>query len=203
VWLYASQEAVREDNLALTFVQTTHPKALLDHLTKNLGHEVKEWSPGLYRTDLWGIPLQIIESQKLDSGENPWLAHLRTGLTWAEFREIWQEASKKGVSELGPYWNALFIANKKIFQEVKGNHMLTPELEEVLRESGVMTAYEDVALARGREEGLGEGLEKGREEGIEVVARNMLQSGMGAGWIAKMTGLSEERVEALGQSMDT
>jgi predicted transposase YdaD len=44
--------------------------------------------------------------------------------------------------------------------------------------------------------------EEGREEGIEVVARNMLQSGMGVGWIAKMTGFSEERVELLAQSIN-
>ncbi len=45
--------------------------------------------------------------------------------------------------------------------------------------------------------GMEKGMEKGLEKGLETVALNLLQEGMDISFIAKVTGLPEERIQGL------
>ncbi|HBN01670.1 MAG TPA: hypothetical protein DD383_03465 [Rikenellaceae bacterium] len=54
-------------------------------------------------------------------------------------------------------------------------------------------------VEQGRAEGMKEGIEKGIEKGIENVAASMLNGGMCVSDVARFTGLSEQRLNALGR----
>ena len=55
--------------------------------------------------------------------------------------------------------------------------------------------------AEGRAEGRDEGRDEGRSEGLELVARNMLEAGQDMATIARFTGLPEEKLLALRDSL--
>ncbi|MEM7495531.1 MAG: Rpn family recombination-promoting nuclease/putative transposase [Myxococcota bacterium] len=52
-------------------------------------------------------------------------------------------------------------------------------------------------MEKGREEGLVEGEKKGKEEGLELAAARMLKEGMDNATVARVTGLSQQRIEHL------
>ena len=56
--------------------------------------------------------------------------------------------------------------------------------------------------ADARQEGWQEGMLKGRQEGHEEVALNLLQENLDASLIAKVTGLSEQKIHKLKNGKD-
>lgn len=75
-----------------------------------------------------------------------------------------------------------------------------PEEGEAMKE--LMPAWERWGYEKGVEEGMEIGMEKGMEKGMEAAAINMLRKSMEAKLIAEVTGLSEEKVEALRKRMN-
>lgn len=57
-------------------------------------------------------------------------------------------------------------------------------------------------LERGLEQGLERGLERGRERGLEQAAINMFKEGLDLQLVAKVTGLSEQRLKVLKRHLE-
>jgi hypothetical protein len=75
--------------------------------------------------------VQIIESKRLDAGENIWLRSLRKGLGVEEAEGLLQAIARKAkAQEISSYMDLLFRVNKKTFTEVE--KMKYPTAVEVL-----------------------------------------------------------------------
>ena len=118
---------------------------MIRHLVRDLACDVEESGPGLYVVKGMTIPVQIIESEKLNKRENMWLKNLRKDADAESFAEMLRavEDRKKG-AHLRAYLNVLLAANPKALKEV-GKTMLTPELREVLIDIGWAAEFEKKA----------------------------------------------------------
>ena len=70
-------------------------------------------------------------------------------------------------------------------------------MDTIMVQNDVLATARDEGLA----EGLEKGLEKGRAEGLASVAGNLMASGMDDAMICKVTGLSEQKVDAIRNSL--
>lgn len=71
-------------------------------------------------------------------------------------------------------------------------------LKYILDEEAKLEDVKYLAEKKGREEGRKEGKEKGKQEGKEETARNLLAEKMDVDFIAKVTGLTVERIKEIG-----
>ncbi|MFP3091511.1 hypothetical protein LQZ21_14435 [Treponema sp. TIM-1] len=189
--LYAAiHRDVGMSDLTLTFVVSRHPRELLKYLRVVRGYEVVEVESGIYEVRGDYIPMQIIACPKL-SGENSRLmGGLKKNLKREEAASILEEGKRRGKeTALDAYFDAIFHANPRPFQEVvqMGDGSIT--FEEVLMEEGFIPKW----LALGEEKGI----EKGREE----VAQNLLKKGWSIEETAETTELDIEKVRLLAQNI--
>ena len=70
-YLYASMErGVDITDITLTFVESRHPRNLLDYLREKRGFAVEKKRPGVYSADGDTLPIQIIDNMELSADEN-------------------------------------------------------------------------------------------------------------------------------------
>ena len=90
--------------------------------------------------------------------------------------------------------------------EVKDGYMYFSDILEDMYFSDILEEEKEKAAAageeRGRSEGIAIGEERGFTAGAEQTARNMLARGYDAAEVAKITGLSPERVRELEEAGD-
>jgi predicted transposase/invertase (TIGR01784 family) len=79
------------------------------------------------------------------------------------------------------------------------NEMELEEIEPMLSER--IEKWSKELVDKGRVEGEAKGKAEGKAEGIQKVAKNLLQKGMPADQVAEVTGLSEEEINALSDSL--
>ena len=199
--LYAAiTPGVDLSDVTITFVESRHPRKLLEYLTRTRGYTIEETSPGIYRVLGDYIPIQIIESRKLPEDENLWLNSLRDGLKESRLNVIYEEEKKRGPEmPLDAYMDVIIRANKKTYMEV--NKMWRDTLVEVLEETGalpqVIEAIVEKREGKWEEQGRVQGLEQGLEQGRERTARNLLDMGMPIEDIARASELPIEKIRAL------
>lgn len=165
-------------DMSLTFVGTGYPRKLVKYLREVRRYGIEETGPGIYRVSGDYLPIQIIESRKLLPQNNLWLKSLGKGLESAEADGILKVGrEQKNRIPVDAYFDAVFHANPKTFQEVLSmtNNALT--FEDVLMEAGFIPKW----------------LDQGREE----VARNLLRKGWSVEETAETTELPVERVRLL------
>jgi hypothetical protein len=188
-WLYAALHNLLIENLTITVVENGYPRKVIQHLT-NQGCSVEESEPGLYIVKGTMIPVQIIESEKLSTGENMWLKNLRKGADTESFAKMLRavQEREKG-AHLRAYLNVLLVANPKILKEVKKTMIMTPELREVFIDIGFAAEWEEKGWEKGREEG--------REEGQIKMAKNLLAHGIDPVIIAESSGLALDEIRKI------
>ena len=182
----ATTPGVDLSDLTLTFVESRHPRKLLDYLVNTRGYTAEEPSPGIYRIMGDYFPIQIIESGKLSEDENLWLNSLREGLKKSSLDVILDEGKKLGQEiNIDAYLDVIFRANRKTFKGVDKmgwRHTLI----EILAEEGLNTQWL---------------LEQCREENREKTARNLLARNMPIEDIAQITELPVEKIRSLAESV--
>jgi hypothetical protein len=181
--LYKTLEKVGIDDLTLSFVLTGYPRELTRHLEQVRGYTVRERHPGVYdvRGDI--LPIQIIESKRLEGDENFWLRNLSAKLSAERLNDILQVYQDKGAEyNLNAYMFAVLKANQTVAEANMANmQTAVPEwvklLEEIIGEDRLRAAVEKNV----------------RKEN----ARNALKKNLPIEDIADITGMSRQEIEQL------
>jgi hypothetical protein len=184
--LYMSQEKVGVGEVTLTFVSGRKPRKALEYAEEEWGLTVEEEEAGIYGLKGGDLAMQVIDTRRLDTEGNAWLAGLRRGLG-AEGLERVVEKSWGRLEEggMGAYLYAVLEANAEALKEVremKGGYTL----EKFVEEAGL--------AAKWRNQGL--------EKGIMQVARAMLKKRLPLELIQESTGLTAEQIRRLQQQQD-
>jgi hypothetical protein len=179
--------------ITLTFIESRHPRKLLDYLTSARGYTINETSPGIHKVLGDYVPIQVIETKKLSEKENLWLKSLRNDLEVHNMDVILEEGRKRRRGkEVDAYLDVILRANPKTYLEV--HKMKYPTLEELLTESGQIPEWMERGRIQGIEQGIERGIEHGTERGKEITARNLIKMGMAIAEIAQATELPVEKV---------
>jgi hypothetical protein len=200
--LYASFERAPIDGLTISFVESCHPKKLLEHLRKKRGYAVAETGPGIYTVCGDILPIQVIDSRRLSANENLWLKSLSDKLDHAEVEQISTEIARQDkAARITAYLHAIAEANPKTIKEaIKMARTLT--IEQVFEDVGWTAKWE----ARGKAEGTAEGRTEGRTEGEEhkalAIAQNLVNLGLPFETVVSATQLDPEKVRTLYESKE-
>jgi hypothetical protein len=165
------------EDISITMIENRHPASLFEHLQQKRGYSITEAWPGIYHVKGDVIPIQIIETKRLEETENMWLASLRDKLETSQYRifaDVFLPRRKE--QEVETYLYALLNEHPEIITEVeKMADKLT--LEDVLVRDGWTARWET----------------KAKEED----ARNALALGLPVDTVQKITGLDTQTIQGL------
>jgi len=202
--LYSVIKHVPVDNITISFIESRHPKRLIDFLEEVRNYTVEKTSPGLYTVKGDVFAIQIIDSRHLSDDENLWLKNLNVKLDKNAIDKVMYEIEKLGETvSLGAYIDVVNRANAGLFKEVLG--MRAPTFKQMLMDTeigaGWIKEWQAEATAKGEAEGMAKGMAKGEMEGkaeaLATVARNLKSSGMSNKLISQYTGLSLAKIRKL------
>jgi hypothetical protein len=153
-FLYAALNKVSVEDMALSIIETRHPRKLFKYVEEEWHGGVTETAPGIYRITGYPLPIQVIESKKLSLEENLWLKGLAKDLNAKAARSILEESRKKGPgAELEAYLHALINANQKAIQEVQTMAKDKLPFDKWVEETGLAAKWEANGEARGEKTG--------------------------------------------------
>jgi hypothetical protein len=192
--LYASFEKTLITDLTMTFVESHHPKKLLEHLKNIRGYEVEETRQGIYTVNGDILPIQLIDSRQLSANENLWLKGLSNRLDPFTIIKISEKARRQDkTARIQAYMNAIAKANARAILEAMTMSDEAITLDEVFEKTGLAAKWET------RGEAIGEA--RGRQSEALDIAKNMINSGFSPEMIAAMTKLDPEKVKELYQTI--
>ncbi len=194
--LYKAFEHANIDDITITFVETKHPRNLLNHLKTVRGFEIIEPYNGIYyiKGDLF--PVQIIESKRLSKEENIWIKSLSSNLKAADIAKLLEVYQSIGrIEKNNAYISVIMDANAEMMKEVLA--MSSAVLKEILTEAFEKNGWMKEAFEKN-------GWMKEAEAKIEErkaieVAKELLNMGMTIEQVAKATKLSLEKIILLKQ----
>ena len=135
------------------------------------------------------MPIQIIDTRRLSSGENLWLRDLDNRLDAAEIGRITAEIHRLGkATRIGAYLYAITRANAKSFREAIEMSDTALTFDQIVEEAGLTAKWEARGEARGEEK-------KARE-----IARNLLANGFSLEQTAQLSGLDMAEVRKLSEN---
>jgi hypothetical protein len=134
--------------MTVSIIGSRHPRKLFKELGEE-GYGVEEREPGIYEVEGYPLPVQIIESGRLDAGENLWLNGLRPGLKRETIGEILDEGGKRKGEKLGAYLHAVIESNPEVVEEVLEMRKKKLTLHDVLERSGLTVEWERQGETRG------------------------------------------------------
>jgi hypothetical protein len=150
-------------DITVSFVTTRHPREVLRHIRDIYGYAVVEELPGVYYIKGDMIPIQIIESRKLDEDENLWLKDLDRGLDEAGVEKLLRRSREEGkVALMRAYLDVVLGANSEVTKGVL--EMKRVGLEQLLEETGWTALLE----ARGESKKALEIMKKALARGMSV-----------------------------------
>ena len=79
----------------MSFIESRHPRKLLDHLKNERGYKVVETGSGIYTVSGDILPIQVINSRDLPMEENLWLKSMSKKLSYAEFSRVNEEIIRR------------------------------------------------------------------------------------------------------------
>jgi len=185
--LYASFNKVPITSMTISFVESRHPRKLLEHLKKERGYKVAETSSGIYTVSGDILPIQIIDGGKLSADENLWLKSMSKKLSYAEFSHISAEIKRQGkAARLGAYIYLIAgINDTAMKEEIKNMKKWKNRFYEVMEETGLAAEFEAKGEARGI------------AEGAFNIAQNLVKLGVPIETIISATQLDPEKVKTL------
>jgi hypothetical protein len=185
VWLYAIESKADMTDITLSFVMTSHPRALLDYCVKRLGYAKEEKYQEVYYVTGSFVPMQIIVSPKLGGDERLWLGSLRNNLKASEMEELLQAAAARETAKHHKaYLRVILAANPNTLREVRAL-VMTQGLREALIDMGLTDEWEE------------RGVERGAERAKIEDALAMINDGDSIERASRITGVSVERLEEL------
>jgi hypothetical protein len=169
-------------DMTISFVGSRHSTKLLEHLRKERGYTVAKTAGGIYTVSGDVMPIQVIESHRLQAEENVWLKSLRAGLNETEWDRINTEIARQGKdARIAAYHEVLIKANPEIIQEIFMSKKTSLTLEQVLENVGLTAKWKA----------------EGKAEGVFAVAQNMVNMGLPFETVVSATQLEPEKVKAL------
>ena len=179
--LFTSFNKTPITNLTITFVESRYSNKLIEHFEKIRGFKVAETSPGIYNISGDILPLQVIDSRRLNERENLWLKNLSNNIDAMAVKRVANESALKGkAARLQAYLNTIIAANPAASKEVIKMYN-DAIVDKILEETGVTARLE----ARVEE-----------RKALDI-ARNMLNLGFSVESIASATGLNMETIASL------
>jgi hypothetical protein len=180
-YLYMSQNKVPESDMTLTFVESRHPRKLLEYLKKE-GYTIDPSTPGIYLVKGHKLPIQIINSRGLKESENFWFKNLLNTLSAQQCQRVLKKSVK-----LSAYADVIIRGNPEAIKEMM--QMSKEAFNKLMEESGLAAEWE----AKGKAEGIAEGEARGKAEGEakvkEEAARKAFKLGVPLETIAPMFGM--------------
>jgi hypothetical protein len=176
-YLYASIHNIDIDDITITIVVTVRPVKLMRYLRVKRGYDIKQTADGIYNVKGSEIPVQIIESKRLDKEENLWLRSLSDSLDTAGMEKVLGEREKHADAKLNAYMHALMIANPNATKGVRS--MKKQTLKEVIIEMGL---FDEIVAEREL---------KGKLE----AAKNALDMGLTIEQAAKISRLDVQMIQ--------
>lgn len=172
--------AVAGDELSISMIRESYPKAMMDELER-LGISFTKYESGIYYSQSFFIPTQIIVTRELSAEEHRSLRILS--------RNADENDVKGFIKETLNYAMQGEKADVQAVLKVSGtaNYDL---YEKIRRESDMRSFLDEI-----KNEGFNEGKAEGRMEALEKTARNLFDSGMAIDKIAKMVDTSVSIVE--------
>jgi hypothetical protein len=82
-------------DISVTFIENRHPRDFIRHLEEVRGYRVSEVHDGIYLVKGDILPIQILESKRLDETEYVWLGNLRDNLDAADIRTLVPQAESR------------------------------------------------------------------------------------------------------------
>jgi hypothetical protein len=188
--LYKTLEKVDIGDLTLSVILTGYPRELMRHLRQVRGYAVERRHPGVHEIKGDILPIQVIESRRLEGDENFWLRNLGCDLTVGELNEVLRMLREKGMGyNLNAYLATVLKANRTV---VEANmEAVSPEWERIIEKIGWGAKWR----AEAREEGRAEARAEGEKLKAQAIARNALKMNIPIPEISILTGLSREEIE--------
>ena len=175
-----SVNAVAGDELSITMIRESYPKSMMREL-KRLGISFAEYDSGIYYSQNFFIPAQIIVTQELEADEHRSLRILS--------RNADENDVKGFIKETLSYVTQGEKADAQAVLKVSGtaNYHI---YEKIRSESDMRNFLDEI-----KNEGFNEGISQGRTEALERTAKNLFDAGMAIDKIAKMVDTSVNIVE--------
>lgn len=155
------EDAIRYNEITLTFVCTRYPQKLLRHLLQERHFTLRKVQDGIYYLDGEVFPIQLLWTKELSFTENLWLRSLTDNLSVSEIRDFLMPVYSQHDNNIlyQSAMNILVRANKDHFEEANGMCDALLELFHDQLEARRLAAIE---------EGLAEGHAQGRVQGMQV-----------------------------------
>jgi hypothetical protein len=128
--------------MTVSIIGTHHPGKLFKELESERYGRVVVRERGIYEVLGYPVVIQIIESGKLEAGENLWLRGLSPGLKVKVLGEILEEGGKRDQGRVGAYLYTVMESNPNAVREVLEMKKKKLTLREVLEESGLTAEWE-------------------------------------------------------------
>ncbi|MDR0301497.1 MAG: hypothetical protein LBI04_04190 [Treponema sp.] len=186
--LYSVLNKIPVDNISISFIESRHPKKLIDFLERVRHYTVEKNDTGIYTINGDVFAMQIIDSRYLSDSDNLWLKNLHCKHDRNTAAKLYIEINKDdNAGRLRAYIDVVSRANPKAFKEVL--NMRAPTLMELVEETEVGKEWKKELEVKGRAEGEA----KGKAE----VARNLKSIGISNDLISQSTGLSLSEINML------
>ncbi|MDR2718780.1 MAG: hypothetical protein LBB89_12075 [Treponema sp.] len=183
--LYASFQKIPITSLTVSFIESRHPRQLLNHLREIRGYTLAEKWPGVYIVSGDILPIQIIDSRRLSAEENIWLKGLDNRLNAPEIQRVTAALHRKGkAARIQAYLDAIIRANKERFEEAINMSGTALTLEQIFERTGLLARWEA----------------RGEERQTFAIAQNMVKLGFPFEAIVSATELDPEAVKTLYQT---
>jgi hypothetical protein len=148
---YAYQNKVNLRDMAITIVESRHPRELLKFFREDEKCTVTEDSPGITQVAGYRPGIQIIETKKLAPADSLWLRGLNRGLNAETAGSIIEASRGKYGPDTEAYLHAVLLANAKAVVEVsKMSKTEEAKFYEVLKKAGLTANWEAQVRAEGR-----------------------------------------------------
>lgn len=175
------------EQMTLTLVRHAYPREMINILQES-GFEIVQEHSGIYRIDgKVSIPVQLVVSSQLPSGEYEGLKLLAKGRTKQEIIEYAKRAVASGNEQIkynaGTVIGVCLSVNKELSEELKEDKYM----EEVVRE----VFKKDFAKAEAA----------GEERGKEQMVIEMLKDKESAKKISKWSGMSLEKIAEIAEKI--
>ena len=126
-------DTIKVDELTISLISERFPKAMVRHLKKERGYNVKLMEDGIFYIEGDKIPIQLIVTSQLSDKENLWLRYLTNGIEGMEaVKQLLKDYKNNKKNRLyKSIMDVIVTANKENFKEVKN---MCDALEELMKE---------------------------------------------------------------------
>ena len=191
-----SVNAVAGDELSITMIRESYPKSMMREL-KRLGISFAEYDSGIYYSQTFFIPAQIIVTQELDADEHRSLRILSRNADENDVKGFIKETlsyvTQGEKADVQAVLRVSGTANYNLFEKIRSESDMRNFLDEIKNEG--FNEGISQGLSQGLSQGISQGISQGRTEALEQTALTLFDMGMAVDKIAQAVHTSVNIVE--------